>query len=72
MCSFPRTEGLWLSAYFIRHWHDLPQQQDILAQLWKEYALSDSRYLTKDPEVLSLEVITVVRLTVLAARRSEL
>lgn len=34
--------------------------QDLFAQLWKEYALSDSRYLTSDPFVLSVEAITVV------------
>lgn len=35
--------------------------QDLFGQLWKEYALSDSRYLTSDPFVLCMEVITAVR-----------
>jgi hypothetical protein len=48
-------------AYFVRHWRDLAGQQGLLGQLWKEYSLSDSRYLTQDPSVLCLEVITVVR-----------
>jgi cholestenol delta-isomerase len=39
--------------------------QDILGQLWKEYALSDSRYLISDPFVVSIETITVVRLNTL-------
>jgi cholestenol Delta-isomerase len=34
--------------------------QDIFGQLWKEYALSDSRYLTSDPFVLCMETITAV------------
>jgi hypothetical protein len=33
---------------------------DVLAQLWKEYALSDSRYLSSDPLVLCMETCTVV------------
>ncbi|KAL4742218.1 hypothetical protein BDV11DRAFT_181353, partial [Aspergillus similis] len=35
--------------------------QDFFGQLWKEYALSDSRYLTSDTLVLCMETITVVR-----------
>jgi cholestenol delta-isomerase len=35
--------------------------QDFLGQLWKEYALSDSRYVTSDTLVLCLETMTVVR-----------
>lgn len=34
--------------------------QDLFGQLWKEYALSDSRYLTSDTLVLCMEAITVV------------
>ena len=34
--------------------------QDVFGQLWKEYALSDSRYLTSDTLVLCMETITVV------------
>lgn len=33
----------------------------MFGQLWKEYALSDSRYLTQDPFVLCMESITAVR-----------
>lgn len=36
--------------------------QDFFGQLWKEYSLSDSRYLTSDPFVLCMETITAVRL----------
>ena len=34
--------------------------QDFFGQLWKEYSLSDSRYLTSDPFVLCMETITAV------------
>lgn len=34
--------------------------QTVFGQLWKEYALSDSRYLTQDPFVLCMETITAV------------
>jgi cholestenol Delta-isomerase len=40
--------------------------QDLFAQLWKEYALSDSRYLTSDTFVLSAEAMSVVFLGSLA------
>jgi len=32
--------------------------QDLFGQLWKEYAFSDSRYLTSDPFVLCMETVT--------------
>jgi cholestenol Delta-isomerase len=35
-------------------------RMDLFGQLWKEYALSDSRYLTSDPFVLCMETITAV------------
>lgn len=33
---------------------------DLFGQLWKEYAMSDSRYLTSEPFVLCMETITAV------------
>lgn len=33
----------------------------LFAQLWKEYTLSDSRYLTLDVFTVCVETITVVR-----------
>jgi cholestenol Delta-isomerase len=36
--------------------------QDVIGQLWKEYAKSDSRYLVSDSFVVSIETITVVSL----------
>ena len=35
--------------------------QDMFGQMWKEYAMSDSRYLTSDPFVLCMETVTAVR-----------
>lgn len=40
--------------------------QSVFGQLWKEYSLSDSRYLTKDGSVLCIESITAVRATPLS------
>lgn len=42
-------------------YHDsLAGSQRLFAQLWKEYALSDSRYVTSDPFMLCIETLTVV------------
>ena len=38
----------------------MPAQQDLFGQLWKEYALSDSRYMTSDPFVLCMESTTAL------------
>ncbi|KAI5868092.1 Emopamil binding protein-domain-containing protein [Durotheca rogersii] len=45
-------------SYFVLNHATVASSQDVLAQLWKEYALSDSRYLTSDPFMLSVEGIT--------------
>lgn len=50
-------------GYFVLHHKDMGGLQTFFAQLWKEYALSDSRYLTHDPFVLCVEAITVVCLS---------
>ncbi|KAB2570986.1 3-beta-hydroxysteroid-Delta(8),Delta(7)-isomerase [Lasiodiplodia theobromae] len=34
--------------------------QHLFGQLWKEYSLSDSRYLTSDPFVLCMEAVTAI------------
>lgn len=39
---------------------NLASSSDLFAQLWKEYALSDSRYLTSDPFMICVETITAV------------
>jgi len=46
-------------AYFVSNFTKIAAQQNIVAELWKEYALADSRYLTDDAGVFSLEAISV-------------
>ncbi|KAL8359781.1 hypothetical protein RB598_008243 [Gaeumannomyces tritici] len=51
----------WFSlTYFVLNAATLAGSQSLLAQLWKEYALSDSRYLTSDTFVWTIEAISVV------------
>jgi hypothetical protein len=43
--------------------HDrMPGRMDFFGQMWKEYALSDSRYIFCDPLLLCMEILSVVRL----------
>ena len=49
-----------VGSHFVLNHHRLASSNNLLAQLWKEYALSDSRYMSGDPYVLCLESITVV------------
>ncbi|RPB03027.1 Emopamil-binding protein [Choiromyces venosus 120613-1] len=46
-------------GYFLMYHATLPSRTDLPAQLWKEYAISDSRYLSGDTFVLAIERITV-------------
>ncbi|PHH53533.1 3-beta-hydroxysteroid-Delta(8),Delta(7)-isomerase [Ceratocystis fimbriata CBS 114723] len=39
-------------GYFVFFHRSLAGRQDLFAQLWKEYGLSDSRYLVSDPFML--------------------
>lgn len=48
------------TGYFVANHAKLARSQHLFAQLWKEYALSDSRYLTSDPFMLCVEAITAV------------
>lgn len=50
----------FFEGYYVWNWRELAGLQGLFAQLWKEYAYSDSRYLTMDSQVLCLESITVV------------
>lgn len=38
----------------------LAGSQELFGQLWKEYSLSDSRYLTSDAFVVCMEAVTAV------------
>lgn len=51
---------LILEGYYVYHFQHLASKQTLLGQLWKEYALSDSRYLTQDSFNLCMETITAV------------
>lgn len=48
-------------AYWLWHRTSVAGRNDILAQLWKEYAHGDSRYLVADELLLTLEVMTIVK-----------
>ncbi|PYH45811.1 EXPERA domain-containing protein [Aspergillus saccharolyticus JOP 1030-1] len=50
----------FFEGYFIIHHNHMASAQDFFGQLWKEYALSDSRYMTADTLVLCMETITVL------------
>lgn len=49
---------LFFEGYYAYNYRAMGQLQTLFGQLWKEYALSDSRYLTQDPFVLCMESIT--------------
>ena len=38
----------------------MASKMDLFGQLWKEYSLSDSRYMTQDPFVVCMETVTAV------------
>ncbi|KAL8329289.1 hypothetical protein RB597_004836 [Gaeumannomyces tritici] len=54
---------LFFESYFVLNAATLAGSQSLLAQLWKEYALSDSRYLTSDTFVWTIEAISVLLLS---------
>lgn len=54
------TLHVFFEGYFVLNQSSLLEKQDLFAQLWKEYSLSDSRYLTGDPLVVGAETITVL------------
>ncbi|PYH87087.1 emopamil binding protein [Aspergillus uvarum CBS 121591] len=49
---------LFFEAYFVINHQSLASSQDLFGQLWKEYSLSDSRYLTSDAFLVSMEAVT--------------
>ena len=50
----------FFEGYFAYNFRHMGGMQDLFGQLWKEYALSDSRYLTQDAFVLCMETVTAV------------
>ncbi|CAG8522123.1 7041_t:CDS:2 [Paraglomus occultum] len=57
---------LAFEGYFAYFHATMSEDDNILAQLWKEYSLSDSRYLTSDPLVVCMERITTVSIGIMA------
>ncbi|KAF2231394.1 Emopamil-binding protein [Viridothelium virens] len=51
---------IFFEGFFVANYKDLGSSQHPIGQMWKEYALSDSRYLTSDPLVLSVEALTAI------------
>jgi cholestenol delta-isomerase len=54
-CGFIHTG---VEGYFAYNHKTIAGQTTFMADLWKEYALSDSRYMTSDPFVYLMETIT--------------
>ncbi|KAG5994743.1 hypothetical protein E4U43_003176 [Claviceps pusilla] len=58
--ALDKSAAVWFAlCYFVYNRTNIAQQQTVFAQLWKEYALSDSRYLTLDVFTVCIEFITV-------------
>ncbi|CAG7957163.1 unnamed protein product [Penicillium salamii] len=49
---------LFFEAHFVIYHASLAGRQGLFDQLWKEYSLSDSRYLTSDAFLISMEAVT--------------
>ena len=49
-----------LELYYVLRADSITSDMSLLGQIWKEYAQSDSRYLTKDPTVWSIEAVTAL------------
>lgn len=51
---------IFFEGYYVFNFLDLGAHQTYIGQMWKEYAFSDSRYLTQNAFVLCMEAITAV------------
>jgi hypothetical protein len=51
---------LFFEAYFVVNHESLTGSQELFGQLWKEYSLSDSRYLISDAFLVCMEAVTAV------------
>ena len=51
---------IFFEGYYTMNFATLGSKQTWIGQMWKEYAFSDSRYLTNDSFVLCMETITAV------------
>ncbi|GFN20312.1 EXPERA domain-containing protein [Aspergillus tubingensis] len=57
MC-FTGCIHLFFESYFVVYHKSLAGSHTLFGQLWKEYSLSDSRYLTSDSFLVSMEAVT--------------
>ncbi|CZR52284.1 related to emopamil-binding protein [Phialocephala subalpina] len=57
MCGFIH---LVIEGYYSYNFLTIASNTDLLAQMWKVYSLSDSRYLTQNAFVLSMESVTAL------------
>lgn len=57
-CLISGTIHVVLEGYFVVFHKSLRFRTDLLAQIWKEYAKSDSRYLDSDVGLVTIEIIT--------------
>lgn len=51
---------MFFEGYYVSNFIDLASKQTLIGQMWKEYAFSDSRYLTSNAFVLCMESITAI------------
>lgn len=58
--SLEQRDAKSSAGYYVVNYKSMAPLQTLFGQMWKEYALSDSRYLTQDPFVLCMEGITAV------------
>ena len=54
------TIHFFFEGYYALNQANLGSLNTLFGQLWKEYALSDSRYLTQNAFVLCMESVTAV------------
>ncbi|KAK9760269.1 hypothetical protein K7432_015907 [Basidiobolus ranarum] len=57
-CILSGTIHIGLEGYYVLNYDSLAGDQSILGQVWKEYSKGDSRYLSSDSFMLSMERIT--------------
>ena len=51
---------MFFEGYYAANYSTLGSKQTLIGQMWKEYAFSDSRYLTRNSFVLCMESVTAV------------
>lgn len=56
---------IFFEGYFVYNHARMASMTDFFGQLWKEYALSDSRYMSSNSFLLTIETSTVVCIEIL-------